>query len=433
MAKFGVMSDLRTRDVTEADLPAILTLRNRSFGPLRTDEQTWWRQVADETLGGRWLVVIDESDAIVGAGRVRAYEQAWGGRLLPMGGIAGVYVEPAARGRGVATLLTGALIERMGELGDVVSCLFPTTTSLYRRSGFEVGGVQTRMTYAAPLLRDLARSSSGLALRAAMPGDAARLHAMTREAQVRHTQSGPMVPSEAAFRSMLERADLICYIAGGSNDAVDAADSVDAGAVANADGARDAGFVVYDLSDEVVTVEHLVADTADAALALWGVVASGSSAAPTVHTYLDPRDPVALQLPGLPAAEVRQVPWMARVIDLAEAVAGRGFAPGLTASADLVVIDTQAAGNSGWWRVSVDRGWGTAELLDPDAAAMETAVTTASGATVARVGARGLAALWSGWTASRLRQAGLVVGGAPDADAALDAIFACTPHITEYF
>ncbi|GAB3056898.1 hypothetical protein GCM10027053_18010 [Intrasporangium mesophilum] len=426
------MSDLRTRDVTEADLQAILTVRNRSFGPLRTDEQTWWRQVADETLGGRWLAVVDESDAIVGAGRVRSYEQAWGGRFLPMGGVAGVYVEPAARGRGVATLLTGALIERMGDLGDVVSCLFPTTTSLYRRSGFEVGGVQTRTTYAAPLLRDLARSSSVPALRAAGPQDAERLRAMTREGQVRHTQSGPMVPSEAAFRSMLERADLICYIVEGSGDVADAAAAADADAD-GARGARDAGFVVYDLSDEVVTVEHLVADTPESALALWGVVASGSSAAPTVHTYLDPRDPVALLLPGLPSIEVRQVPWMARVIDLAEAVAGRGFAPGLTASADLVVSDPEAAGNSGWWRFSVDRGWGTAELLDPEAAAMETAVTTASGTTVARVGARGLAALWCGWTTSRLRQAGLVVGGDPDADAALDAIFACTPHLTEYF
>jgi predicted acetyltransferase len=429
------MSDLRTRDVTEADLPAILTLRNRSFGPLRTDELSWWRRVADETLGGRWVAVVDESDAIVGSGRIRAYEQAWGGRHLPMGGVAGVYVEPAARGRGVATLLTRALVERMGELGDVVSCLFPTTTALYRRSGFEVGGVQTRTTYAAHLLRDLARSSSGLTLRAAVPGDAERLHAMTREAQVRHTQSGPMVPSEAEFRAMLERGDSICYVVDGSEDSPGSertGGDEEAGGAAPGNG-RGAGFVVYDLSDEKVTVEHLVAGSPQSALALWGVVSSGSSAAPTVHTYLDPRDPVSLLLPVPPSAEVRQVPWMARVVDLAAAVGGRGFAPGLTASADLVVSDAEAPGNSGWWRFEVGRGRGTAELLDAEAAAMETAVTTASGATVARVGARGLAALWCGWTMSRLRQAGLVVGGDPDADAALDAIFACSPHITEYF
>ena len=50
-----------------------------------------------------------------------------------------------------------------------------------------------------------------------------------------------------------------------------------------------------------------------------------------------------------------------------------------------------------------------------------------------RVEARGLAALWCGWSVSRLRQAGLATGGSPDGDAALDAVFACQPFITEYF
>jgi len=411
------MSELRTRDVTEPDLPTILTLRARSFGPLRTDEQDWWRRVADETLGGRWLAVVDDSDSIVAAGRIRPYEQVWGGRPLPMGGVAGVYVEPAARGRGVATLLTRALIDRMGELGDVVSCLFPTTPALYRRSGYELGGVQTRTTYAAHLVRHLARSPGGsdaglesdwVRIRSAGPDDAERLRRLACEARLRHTESGPMVPSAKAFRSMLERGDLICYV-------------------------TEDGFVVYGLSDDSVTVEHLVADSAATASALWAVVGSGSAAAPTVHTYLDPHDPVALQLSGLPSTQVHQVPWMARVIDLAEAFDGRGFGRHLTASAQLVVEDPQATRNAGWWRLSVSRGAGAAELVDAEAALMEGPVTTGSGAAVARVGARGLAALWCGWTVSRLRQAGLVVDGDPDSDAALDAMFACTPHITEYF
>jgi len=50
-----------------------------------------------------------------------------------------------------------------------------------------------------------------------------------------------------------------------------------------------------------------------------------------------------------------------------------------------------------------------------------------------RVDARGLSALWCGWSVSRLRQAGLASGGTPEDDAALDAAFACQPYITEYF
>jgi predicted acetyltransferase len=393
------MSDLRTRDATHDDLSAILRIRSRSFGPLWTGGTDWWERVARETLGGRMIVVTDPSGVIVGAGRIRPYEQVWGGRHVRMGGVAGVYVEPSARGRGVATALTRALLARMAELGDVVSCLFPTTPTLYRRSGYEVGGMQTRTSYPAHLVRALASASGGRRVRSASAGDADRLEELTREAQVRHGQAGPMVPRAEAFREMIERDELITYVVG--------------------DGTAPDGFVVYDLAGEAVTVEHLIAATPESAAALWGVVGSGSSAAPTVHTYLDPRDPVLLALGGLPATDVRQVPWMARVVDLTAAFAGRGFPPHVRACVDLEVEDADLPANAGRWRLDVAEGTGTATRTDTDGAA--------------RVGARGLSALWCGWSASRLRQAGLLAGGDPEADPALDAVFACAPHITEYF
>lgn len=419
------MSELRTRDVVDADLPAVLSIRNRSFGPLHTGGEVWWQRVSEETLGGRMIAVVDESDRVLGAGRIRPYEQAWGGRHLQMGGVAGVYVEPSARGRGVATTLTRALVSRMGELGDVVSCLFPTTATLYRRSGYEIGGVQTRMTYAAHHLRDLGPARAGQAgqtglagstgLRPAVPGDAQQMHDLARRASARHGVSGPMVRSVAALTGMLERDELIAYVV-------------------------DGGFVVYDLSEQAVTVEELVAVTPEAAATLWGVVGSGSSAAPTVHTFLDPRDPVTLVLGGLPAAEVQQVPWMARVVDLAAAFAGRGFGPHLSVEADLVVADSEAPANTGRWTLSVRGGGGTATRTDDtpgrgvagsDMADANTSNGKSGGPL--RVDARGLAALWCGWSVSRLRQAGLAGGGSPDGDAALDAVFACQPFITEYF
>ena len=397
------MSELRTRDVVDADLPAVLGIRNRSFGPLGTGGDVWWQRVSAETLGGRMIAVVDDSGTVVGAGRIRPFEQAWGGRHLRMGGVAGVYVEPSARGRGVATTLTRALIARMGELGDVVSCLFPTTATLYRRSGYEIGGVQTRTTYAAHLLRDLGTSGAGQGgsggLRPATRADAQWMHELARAASARHGASGPMVPSVEALEGTLERDELIAY-------------------------AVDGGFVLYDLSEQAVTVEHLVATTPAAARTLWGVVGSGSSAAPTVHSYLDPRDPVTLVLGGLPATEVQQVPWMGRVVDLAAAFGDRGFGPHGSVEVDLLVEDADAPANSGRWTLAVSAGRGTATRADgpdgPDGG-------------VLRVEARGLSALWCGWSVSRLRQAGLATGGTSEADAALDAVFACQPFITEYF
>ena len=433
---------LHLRDVTEADLPAVLSLRSRAFGPLAAgDGGTWWERVAAETLGGRWLGVADDAGELVGAGRIRPYEQAWGGRHLRMGGVAGVYVEPSARGQGVATTLTRGLITRMGELGDVVSCLFPTTASLYRRSGYEVGGVQQRTTYAGSALRDLGSVAAGAGgpsradrtpsappappeppspssgrPRRARPGDAEAIHRMLRDDAERHVRSGPMPPTVDQLRGMIERDELITYVVPD-------------------------GVVIYDLASDAVTVEHLVAATPEAAATLWALVGSGSAAVPTVHTYLDLRDPLTLVLGGLPAEEVRQVPWMARVIDLDAAVAGRGFAPLARTEVELVVHDLEAPRNTGRWRLSVDNGSGSATQVDaapgPESVSTESATpesaSPAPACTPAHVGARGLAALWCGWSTSRLRQAGLLTGGSPDDDAALDTIFAATPYLTEYF
>ena len=414
------MSELRTRDVVDADLPAVLAIRNRSFGPLGVGGDVWWQRVSAETLGGRMIAVVDESDTVLGAGRIRPYEQAWGGRHLRMGGVAGVYVEPSARGRGVATTLTRALITRMGELGDVLSCLFPTTATLYRRSGYEIGGVQTRATYAAHLLRGLGSPRAGAGrssgLRPAKPDDSQLMHELARSTHVRHGVSGPMPRSVTALEGMLERDELIAYVV-------------------------DGGYVVYDLSEQAVTVEELVATTPDAAATLWGVVGSGSSAAPTVHTYLDPRDPVTLVLGGLPAVEVRQIPWMGRVVDLAAAFGERGFSSHSSVEVDLVVDDAEVPANSGRWTLSVSGGRGSANRTDDlpvrgDAGTRDSSAITSNelaDAAAVRVDARGLSGLWCGWSVSRLRQAGLASGGTPEDDAALDAAFACQPFITEYF
>lgn len=444
------MSELRVRDATPADLDAVLTIRSRSFGPLGPEGRGWWQRVADETVGGRMLVVVDTAvtgdtgERVLGSGRIRPFQQAWGGRHLPMGGVAGVYVDPAARGRGVASLLGRALVQRMSELGDVVSCLYPTAPTLYRGVGYEFGGAQSRFTYAADALRALRSAGGGVGVRSAGPDDAERFEALARANQQQHRLSGPMAPTAETWRRQLADGEMIHYLA-------------------------DDGFVAYSLSDGVLTVENLVAQSPATAAALWSVVGSGSSAAPVVHAWLDPRDPVALTAGAMPDAGVHAMPWMLRVIDLAGAVAARGFAPGLTSSASLSLADPDAPANTGTWTIAVSGGRGKAVLDQPSTVPTRTthpqsgaptpqssghfrtapgrpgpqssghfrtaAVPAASGndGGPVRLDPRGLAALWCGWSLPRLRQAGLASGGSLADDEALDAIFACQPFMTEYF
>ncbi|GAA6527670.1 GNAT family N-acetyltransferase [Intrasporangium sp. DVR] len=410
------MSHLRIRDVTEADLPAALAIRRRSFGPLGTGGQAWWDGLAKEVLPDRMLAVVDEADTMLATGRALPFEQAWGGRHLRMGGVAGVYAEPSARGQGVASLLMRGLITRMVELGDVVSCLFPTAPELYRGVGFEVGGVQPRYSYAAHDVRAVRSRSGGLRPRPARPGDAELVHSLLRDHHARHALSGPMLPTVDTCRDYLEDEEQISYV-------LDAAG-----------GPR--GFVSYSLADEVLTVEEIVGESPEATAALWAVVGSGSSAAPTVRGHLDPRDPGRLLLGNVPELDVREHVWMLRVLDLRGAMAARGFSPHVTASAEVVVEDPEVPANSGTWTISVDAGSGRADRVgEPDGTGRAGASPAAydSDHEPTRLGARGLAGLWCGWSVSRLRLAGLVSGGRPETDRALDAMFAGKPYLTEYF
>jgi len=247
-------------------------------------------------------------------------------------------------------------------------------------------------------------------VRRAGPDDAQQIHRMLRDDAARHARSGPMLPTVEQLGRWIERDEQITYV-------------------------LPDGVVIYDHGAAALTVEHLVAEGPQAAAALWGLVGSGSSAAPTVHTYLDPRDPLTLALSALPATEVKQVPWMARVIDLGAAFAARGFPPLTDATTDLLVDDPEAPRNTGRWRLSVTGGTGSAARSDADPAPVAPAQPgqVERLQQTGRVGARGLSALWCGWSTSRVRQAGLLSGGSAEDDAALDAIFAATPYLTEYF
>src|SRR5256885_1026195 len=92
---------------------------------------SWWGLVAE--LDGRPAGFL----------RSRDYRQFFGGRAVPMGGLASVAVDPYARGRGVATALLDRAIVGLREAGQWISALYPSAPPLYRARGWgPVGGSQ---------------------------------------------------------------------------------------------------------------------------------------------------------------------------------------------------------------------------------------------------------------------------------------------------
>jgi Sterol carrier protein domain len=90
----------------------------------------------------------------------------------------------------------------------------------------------------------------------------------------------------------------------------------------------------------------------------------------------------------------------------------------------LEINDSARPAHSGTWQLEVADGKGA---LTPAASSGR------SGSPPLTLGARGLAALYAGTPVATLRLAGLAAGGAPDADAALDAVFAATPYMVDDF
>ncbi|MET9340576.1 GNAT family N-acetyltransferase [Nonomuraea sp. NPDC003804] len=382
---------MEIRDLSPDDLDAVLDTRKRSFGPLPADLADNWRALALATLEqGRFLGVFDGS-RVAAAARLPGFTQWWHGRPQPMAGVAGVVVNPEDRGRGVGRRLMRAVLGRAAELGEAVSALYPATTPIYRSLGWEHAGAENAVTLAPEALRTIGPAEQ-VKLRRMGPDDVAEVIAILGRVHAANRASGPICWDEAAWRRYLDEDDDFRYLA-------------------------DDGFVAYRWDGGDIAVDNLVAGSEATARALWAMVGTSSSIAKKVTAVVAPNDPVLWLVRERAKEQVKQTRWMFRVVDVAEAIARRGFPSVVSAHAVITVDDPERPANSGTWRLEISGGSGTAG--------------TATGRGP-RFTVNGLSALYAGIPTSTLRPAGLL-SGPEEFDEALDAAFAGTPYMIDYF
>ncbi|MFN8019566.1 MAG: GNAT family N-acetyltransferase [Acidimicrobiales bacterium] len=389
---------------TAADDEALWDLFRTAFAAPEGRREAWVASMDPD----RVLIAEGPRGEVAAASHVRSFGQWFGGARVRVGGFSPVAVQPEARGRGLGTAVTAGQLPDLRDRGEVVAGLFPASLALYRRSGFELAGSYLRRRFPA---RDLAAiaPSRHVDVRRGSALDIDAVHrCYAASAPARH---GALERDEWWWSHRLPR-DLgrtLLYVV----DDPDRTGEVLGYAVFGSGPGRPP----YDYS---IHVGEVLADDADVLRALWRVVASSGSQAPDVHVIGPAEDDLLLLAPhAAPDVVETEIRWMVRLVDVAGAMAARGWPAGTSGRIDLLVADPVAPWNEGRWRLEVEGG-------------RATAVPGGDGDVRCTIG--GLSAWWAGYASPRrLARTGSLHGPVDALDAMGRLLPAEPPVLVDFY
>ena len=320
-----------------AELPATIAILSSSFGTPADDVGPWL-----ETAGHENVRVLRD-----GAGPVATLihipmGQHFGGRSVPMVGIAGVACPPHRRGDGAATELMRRSTRELHRRGVAISALYPAVQSLYRRAGYEQAVVRFETSVAA---RDLGDGDRTLSVRPFVPTDwpaVKRVYEAVAPTRPGSLDRGPY-----------------CWARAGSRRGQPAI-----GHVVEEDGAITGYLFHFEQTHpdspihRDVSVQDMASSTDRARRRLLTLLGDTRSLADRVVWFGPAHD---ARLFGIEERryEVRAYAYaMIRIVDVAAALEARGYPRGLRAELHLDVRDDVVPSNSGRYSLRVEDGRG---------------------------------------------------------------------------
>ncbi|MET8762489.1 GNAT family N-acetyltransferase [Lentzea sp. NPDC004782] len=384
---------MRIREYTEDDLDAVFRLRKLAFNASERP-----KRLRPGTRG----LVAELDGRVAGVLGIGEYAQFYGGVAVPMGGIGGVAVDGAFRGRGVATALLDAALPVMREHGQPLSVLYATVPTLYRGRGWERAGVFEWVEVPMDRLLSVPRPTERMSSRPADESDLTALHDCYLEVARTIDGMADRRPPRIDAAKVLEM-DLVSVLPGPN-------------------GLRGYLTAQREPGDHMGTLEvfDLIGVDVQAQLNLLASLKSWAGTLNAINLRIT--DPATLNLLGATPMRysVSTATWMLRVVDLPAAVAARGWPCPGNAAVDLEIVDEHAPWHAGNQRIVAEEGL---VRVEP------------GGTGAVRLHARALGPWFSGaQNTHALRRAGLLEGDPADA-VVLDQLVGASgmPRLADFF
>lgn len=288
-----------------------------------------------------WRVLAELPESTPQAALLRIPMAQWfAGKAVAMTGLAGVAVSSFARGKGVGQQLMRRTLEEMREEGTALSALYGSTTSFYRRCGYERAGSRWM---AEVNLKELQFRGGPLEVRPLSESSESEVETL-RAREVR--QSGSLVRGPYLWnrvrRPRGKAAEGYGFYEGGI--------------------LRGYTYVVREpqgFRDHVMEATDVVLTTPESVATFLGLL---TGQRPFFKTARWPSPPgsallLALTEPWQYRLQMEEH-WLLRIVHLEAALSSRGYPPEVREELTLEIVDPWLAANSGPWRLSIEHGQG---------------------------------------------------------------------------
>ena len=378
------------------DVQHLGTILDQCFVGSPGDSETYINLIGIEKLR-----LIRQSDQIVGGLATIPMGQWFGGQPVPMTGIAAVGIAPEYRGTGAAIAMMQHTLKELHTNDVPISVLYPATQRLYRKAGYEQGGISC--TWEIPTQSIQVREQP-LPLKAVFPINLEVFHDLYQK-QARLI-NGYLDRHPFIWQGLIRafEKEMVCAYLIGPAD-------------------QPQGYIIFSQHTKddrtFLRLRDWVVLTAAAAQTFWSFMANHRSQIEQVQWKGSAVDYLTLLLPEQTAKVKFTQRWMLRVVDVVKALEKRGYPPGIQAELHLEVRDELIAENNGRFILSVSNGRGEVNK---------------GGKGELKVDIRGLAPLYTGlFTPHQLQLAGQLDATETALLAATQLFAGVSPSMPDFF